>query len=86
MGMSDDLPLYNIYGDPIVLKEPEKYGKGYAVAPGSGPDGETCGTCCHLVTREFANKYFKCGLVKYTGGPATDIRKKSPACHKWGKK
>ena len=77
--------LFNCYGDPIDLKDPTKYGNGYAAAPGSGPDGETCGTCKHLVVKEYANKYFKCGIGKITGGAGTDIRKKSLACHKWSK-
>jgi hypothetical protein len=57
--------------------------KGYADEPGTGPAGETCKTCQHLVTRSFAKNYFKCGLTDYTGGPGTDIRKSSPACSKW---
>lgn len=57
--------------------------KGYAGTPGQGPQGETCGTCEHLVRKEYSKTYFKCGLTNYTGGPATDIRKGSPACQHW---
>lgn len=59
--------------------------KGYAGTPGTGPVGETCGTCDNLVVRSFAKRYFKCALVGATGNPATDIRKKSPACAHWEK-
>ena len=57
--------------------------KGYAAPPGSGPDGETCGSCKHHVVRQFAKNYHKCGLTNYTGGAATDIRVRSPACKMW---
>lgn len=33
--------------------------------------------------REFAKRYWKCGLVKATGGPGTDIRLKWAACSRW---
>lgn len=46
---------------------------------------ETCGTCAHLRSNEFTSTYYKCDLHKNTGGPATDIRKKWPACEKWEK-
>jgi hypothetical protein len=57
--------------------------KGYAAHPGSGPEGETCGTCKNLISRHMSKTYFKCDLVDWTGGPGTDIRKKSPACSHW---
>ena len=59
---------------------------GYAFRPGTGPAGETCGSCAHLCARTGGNKaYWKCGLLKavWTCGPGTDIRCKSPACRKW---
>jgi len=57
--------------------------KGYARAPGSGPAGEFCRTCMHAKRSPFHNAYWKCGLVKPTRGPGTDIRLKSPACSRW---
>ena len=57
--------------------------KGNAAPIGSGPAGETCGTCKHATCREFAKRYWKCGLVKATGGPGTDIRLKWAACSRW---
>jgi hypothetical protein len=54
---------------------------GYYSTPGSGPKGETCGSCKFAVGR----KYKKCELAKeiWTHGTGSDIRLKSPACHKW---
>lgn len=78
--------LFNCYGDPITLRKPETYGKGYPAAPGTGPEGETCRTCTHKYRRELASNYYKCLLMKasWTGGKGTDILLKSPACSKWG--
>ena len=53
-------------------------------AQGSGPAGETCGTCANLVRVRYHDKqYFKCGLVTMTHGPGTDIRLKDAACFAW---
>lgn len=59
--------------------------RGHAWTPGTGPAGETCGTCKHLVRRRLAKTYLKCGKVeaKWTGGAATDIKAKDPACKFW---
>jgi hypothetical protein len=53
--------------------------------PGSGPPGQSCGTCAKLCVRDFKHKYFKCNVLKkfWTAGPATDVRKKDPACMSW---
>lgn len=59
---------------------------GYAARPGSGPAGESCRTCACAYQRSMARSYWKCALVKATGGPGTDIRLKSPACSQWRKK
>lgn len=48
------------------------------------PSGETCGACKHLRVKEYAGRYFKCALARDTKGPATDVRKKWPACERWG--
>jgi hypothetical protein len=51
--------------------------------PGSGRplqrDERTCGTCFHLTAHR---KYLKCdeGTKPMTYGPATDLKKKWPAC------
>lgn len=59
----------------------------HADRPGSGPAGETCGTCANLVRKRMANVYRKCGLCrsKWTGGGATDVRARDAACSKWEK-
>lgn len=59
--------------------------RGHAAAPGSGPSGESCGSCRHLCRIRHAKTYLKCGLMKsrWTGGPGTDIRAKDPACARW---
>lgn len=46
----------------------------------AGPEGETCGSCANLVRH---SRFFKCGLVSWTRGPGTDIRKRDPACSRW---
>lgn len=60
--------------------------KGHAAPIGSGPSGETCGTCQYARKRVFAKTYFKCALVQSTGGPGTDIRLKWAACSRWAKR
>lgn len=58
---------------------------GHAWKPGTGPQGETCKTCAHLVRRRFSKVYLKCGLMKaqWTGGPGSDVKARDPACKKW---
>lgn len=59
--------------------------KGYADRPGSGPKGETCRSCAHLVHKRLAKTYLKCELTRacWTGGHGTDVLARSPACSKW---
>jgi hypothetical protein len=66
-------------------RKPRSAVKGYAAPPGTGPKGEACGTCWHKSGVQYANKYHKCCLMKaaWTGGAATDIRVRSPACRLW---
>jgi len=73
----------NCYGEEIDLKAPQKVPKGYRAPPGSGPEGETCRTCAYIKVNQQSRRYYKCGLVPMTHGPATDIRLKSPACSFW---
>lgn len=83
----DDTPLR----DPLrkrVKKTGPKGGKnyvkrqGHVAPPGTGPKGETCGTCKHI--RRF-RRYRKCDLARpnWTGGPGTDILARDAACMKW---
>lgn len=57
------------------------------INPGSGlpfaRNGETCGSCAHLIVHWHATKYFKCEMGNPTGSEKTDIRKKWPACTAW---
>ena len=59
--------------------------RGHAFTPGTGPEGETCGSCLHLYRNRLAKTYLKCGANRsaWTGGRATDIRAKDAACRKW---
>ena len=59
--------------------------RGHAAPPGTGPEGETCGSCAHYTRRKFAGTYRKCGLMEahWTNGPKSDIRAKDPACKLW---
>jgi|AGTN01.1.fsa_nt_gi hypothetical protein len=58
----------------------------YADWPGTGPGGETCGSCKHC-WRGYRNRYRKCRLVEllWTNGKASDIKARSAACSKWEK-
>ncbi len=78
----------DIFGDAIIEPPPpalDRHGKpkrkptrpdGYADAPGSGPAGETCGSCRHKDGVRFAKSYHKCALMKehWTHGPKTDVQ------------
>jgi hypothetical protein len=58
---------------------------GYAASPGTGPEGETCGSCKHLFRNQLAKTYLKCSLMRacWTGGRKTDVLSRSPACKFW---
>ena len=62
--------------------------RGHAWTPGSGPAGETCGSCAHVERRSWAKTYLKCGLAKarWTNGRASDVRARDPACRHWESK
>ena len=56
--------------------------RGHAGQPGKGPASETCGTCRWVD----GDKHFKCVhrmAPRRTFGPATDVRKRDPACERW---
>jgi hypothetical protein len=60
--------------------------KAHPYRPGSGPIGQSCGTCEKLrETSGSRRKYFKCAVMRahWTRGPRTDIRKKDAACLAW---
>ena len=70
-------------GQPNGRRDPTP--AGYAAPPGTGPEGERCGTCRFHVINRLAKKYHKCGLMRarWTGGRKTDILLRSPACKLW---
>lgn len=64
-------------------KAPQRHG--YAALPGTGPAGETCGSCRHRTNRAMSKSYPKCALMRahWTGGYGTDILVRAPACRRW---
>jgi hypothetical protein len=56
--------------------------RGYWNKPGTGPAGETCGSC-RWIDRH--RRWAKCGKARviHTGGRGTDILVRSPACSGW---
>ena len=67
-------------GKPPVARE------GWADKPGTGPEGETCGSCTYCEAFHYAKRYYKCAARTghhWKGGRATDIRPLDPACSKW---
>lgn len=60
--------------------------RGHAARPGSGPKGETCGSCEHRVGVFGGRRTFsKCALRRayWTHGRHSDISKKDAACSFW---
>lgn len=93
---SNNPPILDLFGQPLTeplppLSKQEKRRraerpKGYARPPGTGPTGETCRTCQHACKIHHHDRhYYKCGILqwRWTNGPGTDIRLKSPACEFW---
>lgn len=58
---------------------------GHAALPGSGPEGETCGSCRQLERKQMAKTYLKCSLMRayWTCGEGTDVRARDAACRRW---
>lgn len=87
--------MKDLFGNPVTeeqvraMKKKKGRGstqpRGYAAKPGTGPEGETCGSCRYKYARDLAKTYLKCLLTyaAWTGGGKTDIRASAPACAKW---
>lgn len=84
--------MTDLFGLGIPLPKEKVKGKrgtptphGHAARPGSGPEGECCGTCQHLYRNRMAKTYLKCELMRrfWTGGRGSDVRAKDPACRNW---
>jgi hypothetical protein len=75
----------------MVLPESQRYAvkrRGHAGRPGTGPAGETCGTCASYTRKHtYRRAYRKCALAEasWSSGPGSDIRKRDPACGFWSK-
>jgi hypothetical protein len=67
----------------LFRRDPEP--RGHAWTPGTGPVGETCGSCQHLARNRMAKTYLKCGKNKsrWTRGRASDVRARDLACKFW---
>lgn len=59
--------------------------QGYAAPPGTGPEGQTCGSCKHCCFKQLRRRFYKCRLMArtWTWGRGTDINLSSPACKRW---
>jgi hypothetical protein len=75
--------LIPVTGEKRKRKEPIP--RGHYRPKGTGPAGETCGSCKHLYRNQMAKTYLKCGLATaiWTGGRASDVRAKDAACEGW---
>lgn len=73
---------------PGALRQSHTKKRGHAAQPGTGPKGETCGSCTNLHRTRLAKTYLKCELRRstWTGGGGTDVRAKDPACSFWAVK
>lgn len=67
-------------GDEVVSRTFPSRMRGCAATPGTGTEGEKCGTCRHMLVN-LNGKDGKCYL-KYS----KDILSHSPACRFWGNK
>lgn len=85
---SGQLTFQTMGGDTVTVKPRGKHyvePRGGADRPGTGPAGETCGSCKHIYRNQQAKVYLKCALTRacWTGGGKTDIRARWAACSKW---
>lgn len=84
--MTEQLTFTTIGGDVISVRKRGKHyiqPRGYYYHPGTGPEGETCGSCKNCVGR--GGHYLKCELnrARWTHGRATDILARAGACKYW---
>lgn len=69
---------------------------GYAAPPGTGPQGESCGSCTHCRVRTQVlgsrrgnrgkqRRFYKCGVMfpSWTTTRSSDVLAHSPACRRW---
>lgn len=79
--------MSGLFGDEFQKGDGPPVSKRCTAAPcGTGPEGETCGSCAYLTRANGgASYYLKCGKVKHlwTHGSGSDIRAKWAACREW---
>jgi hypothetical protein len=83
--MKKQLTFNTIGGDVVEVTPRGKHyiePCGYAYFPGTGPAGETCGSCAHITP---SRRWHKCELArhKWTRSRRTDILVGAPACKYW---
>lgn len=83
---SGQLTFTTMGGDTVTVPVRGKHyiePRGYYQPPGTGPEGETCGSCKHIARGR--GGWAKCELSRgrWTHSRGTDIRVRSPACRKW---
>lgn len=83
--MSDQLTFTTLGGEVVAVQQRGKHyvqPRGYFYHPGTGPEGETCGTCKHIVG---FRRWNKCNLnrARWTGGRGSDILVRAAACRYW---
>lgn len=89
MADSGQLTFQTMGGDTVTVKARGKHyvaPRGGADRPGTGPEGETCGSCKHdVATGRTGKRFHKCALNRacWTHGAKSDIRTRWPACSKW---
>jgi hypothetical protein len=83
--MAEQLTFTTIGGEVVTARQRGKHyvqPRGYFYHPGTGPEGETCGSCKHISP---GRRWHKCGLnrARWTHGRGSDILARSPACKYW---
>lgn len=84
MSITEQLSL-DLHLDAI-MQQVRKRDNAHPYGPGSGPAGQTCGTCQKCSVVDYHNKrYYKCHVLMkfWTHSYGTDIRKKDLACKSW---
>jgi hypothetical protein len=74
-----DVPAGRMVTFPAGPARMQQMHKRYGPCP-AAEQGARCGDCRHVVTRSFANNYYKCDLARCSAGAATDWRLRWPAC------
>lgn len=80
----------DLWGAPLgafKAKRKDPKPRGHVSPPGTGPAGETCGSCRHAVRFDYSKSFYKCALAKarWTCGRGTDVRARDAACSRWEK-